>query len=203
VLLAVDVMHAATGDSKYIEVARRLADVLATFQSKQDKTAGSFRCTGGDVCMDCHAAAMIALSRAAILLNEPKYAAAVKRGFAQYVFDSDAATGNDVFVWMVPDGRLRDPYYWIYKVCLLLRSLEGMGLLVEHGLLHLSRDEWTRLQKLQSTALTYLAQTVHARGDLVELLTSYKSGETNSETQAWALLGLYPVEHDYLKGREH
>ncbi len=208
VLLAVDLMHAATGDPKYIDVARRLADVLLTFQSRKGKSAGGFRCTGGDVCMDCHAAALVALSRAAILLNERRYALAVKRGFELYSLDSAAATGEDIFVWMVPEGNHRDSYYLIYKAGLLLRSLEGVGLLAERGLLRLTRDEWAHVQKLRSSATNYIAQTVHARGELQELLTSYKSGETNSETQAWALLGLYPIEHEYLsehealKGRE-
>ncbi len=83
----------------------------------------------------------------------------------------------------------------------MLRSLEALEVLSERGLVQLKRDEWNTIRELQSRALDYMARTVHSRGALDELFTCHMAGETNSETQAWALLGMHRIEHEHSEGR--
>ena len=195
-ILAVDTMYSATRDAHYLAVLRRLADVLSSFQVKRGSSANTFICNGNDSFLDCHTAGMIALARAAVATGNQRYAEAVHRALHAYRIDPEADTGHDVYIRIRPGNLDRDSYYWIYKAGLLLRSLESVEVLSEHRLLKLGRSEWSLLQDLQSRALHYIARTVHARGELDELFTCHRSSETNSETQAWALLGLYPVEHE-------
>ena len=200
-LLAVDTMYSATGDSHYLEVIRNLANVLLTFQARHGSSVDTFICNGNDSFMDCQAAGIIAMARAAVATGNKRYAQSARRALNAYRIDPDADTGHDVYIHIRPTGRDRDSYYWIYKAGLLLRSLESMEVLSERGLLKLKGAEWTFIKELQSRALNYVARTVHARGNLDELFTCHRSSETNSETQAWALLGLYRIEHERTEGR--
>ena len=113
----------------------------------------------------------------------------------------DADIGHDVFVRTRESGGDRDSYYWVYKAGMLLRSLESLEVLSERQLLKLTPADWEFMRALQTRTLNYIARTVHARGTLEEIFTCHRCAETNSETQAWALLGLYRVEHERTSGR--
>ena len=202
VLLAADTMFVATRDTRYLDVVRKLADVLLAFQSHHGANTGAFGCFGNnDAHLDCHAAAIVALARAAVALGERRYADAARLGFEAYRVDPNADTGQDVFVRARASEGDRDSYYWVYKAGLLLRSLEALEVLSERQLLKLTPADWEFMRSVRTRTLDYIAKTTHARGTLYEILTSYRSAETNSETQAWALLGLYPVEHARTSGR--
>ena len=114
--------------------------------------------------------------------------------------DPNADIGQDVFV-RTRENSDRDSYYWVYKAGLLLRSLESLDVLSEQQLLKLTPADWALMRTLRSRTLEYIARTVHARGTLNEIHTCHRCAETNSETQAWALLGLYRVEHERTSGR--
>jgi len=141
------------------------------------------------------------MARAAVALREKRYATIALRAFEAYSVNKDADTGYDVFVPIHSQGDERDPYYWIYKAGLLLRSLESLEVLAERRLLKLKPVHWAKLTELQKRAVAYIGRTVHTRGSLYELFTCHRSTETNSETQAWALLGLHRIEHERAEGR--
>jgi len=200
-ILAVDTMHVATGEPRYLDIMSRLANVLLHFQVKSGPVENNLICNGNDTFLDCHAADMVALARAAVATGDRRYAEAARRGLQAYRIDPNADTGHDVYVLQNAQVSNQDGYYWIFKAGLLLRSMEALEVLSERGLIKLKRDEWYQIQELQRRSLDYIARTVHARGNLDELFTCHKSGETNSETQAWALLGLYRIEHERSEGR--
>jgi len=202
VLLAADTMFVATRDTRYLDIVRKLADVLLAFQSHHGSHTGAFGCFGSnDSHLDCHAATIVALARAAVALRETRYADAAHRGFKAYRVNTDADIGHDVFVRTRENGGDRDSYYWVYKAGMLLRSLESLEVLSERQLLKLTPADWEFMRALQTRTLKYIARTVHARGTLEEIFTCHRCAETNSETQAWALLGLYRVEHERTSGR--
>jgi uncharacterized protein YyaL (SSP411 family) len=200
-ILAVDTMYVATGEPRYLDIMSRLANVLLHFQVQRGPVENNLICNGNDTFLDCHAADMVALARAAVATGNRRYAEAARRGLQAYRIDPDADTGHDVYVLQNAQVSNQDGYYWIFKAGLMLRSLEALEVLSERGLILLKRDEWYKIQELQKRALAYIARTVHARGNLDELFTCHKAGETNSETQAWALLGLYRIEHERSEGR--
>jgi hypothetical protein len=144
---------------------------------------------------------MVAMARAAVATGNRRYAESARRGLRAYHIDPDADTGRDVYVLQNEHVHNQDAYYWIFKAGLMLRSMEGLEVLSEHGLLQLSRNDWKTIQDLQRRALNYIARTVHVRANLAELFTCHKATETNSETQAWALLGMYRIEHERTQGR--
>lgn len=201
VTLAVNTMYVATADSHYLDVMRLLADVLMEFQVQSGPVANNFNCSINNCYLDCHAAAMIAMARAAIATGDRSYAESARRGLHSYHIDPEAETGRDVYVLPYAQSKDRDQFYWIFKAGLMLRSLEALEVLSERGLVQLKRDEWNTIRELQSRALDYMARTVHSRGALDELFTCHMAGETNSETQAWALLGMHRIEHEHSEGR--
>ena len=203
VMLAVATMHEATADSRYLNLMRPLADALMQFQVQVQHGlyANSFHCLGENIFLDCHAAAMVAMARAAVATGDRRYAESARRGLHAYRISPEADTGNDVYLLQNGQSKSGDTYYWVFKAGLLLRSLEALEVLSEHGLVKLSNDEWHTIGELQRRALAYISRTVHARGSLDELLTCHKAAETNSESQAWALLGMYPIEHERAVGQ--
>ena len=202
VALALDTMYSATKDSRYVDQMRRVADVLLTFRVRKGPLVNSFDCDHHIGCfLDCQAAAMVALSRVAMVTNDPRYAEAAQKGLSPIQIDPDADTGHDVYVIPRTNTKEGDGYYWIFKGGLLLRSLESLTVLNERNLIHLSATDWQTIRELRRRTLDYVARTIHRRGDFGEIFTCHKATETNSETQAWALLGMYRVEHERTQGR--
>ena len=201
VILALDTMYVATADSHYVEIMRRLANVLMHFQVRGGPVDGNFICNGNDTFLDCHAADMVAMARAAVATGNRRFAESARRGLRAYRIDPNGDTGRDVFVLQNARVHNQDAYYWIFKAGLLLRSMEALEVLSEHHLVRLSRDDWKTIEDLQKRALNYIARTAHVRDNLTELFTCHKATETNSETQAWALLGMYRIEHERTRGR--
>lgn len=202
VALALDTMYSATKDARYVAPMRKVADTLLTFQVKQGPLSYNFNCDHHIGCfLDCHAAAMVALARVALLTGDRRYAEAAQKGLGPIQIDDNGETGKDVFVKPRLNAGDVDGYYWIFKGGILLRSLESLSVLDERGLIHLSADEWRTIFELRRRTLAYLARTAHQRGNLTEIFTCHKAGETNSETQAWALLGMHRIEHERTEGR--
>jgi hypothetical protein len=201
VILALDTIYAATGDVRYLNLLRRMTDVLLELRIKSGPLKDSFFCIHHSLFLDCHASAMIALARAAAATANHTYAEAARRGLNSYAINPDADTGQDVYFRQRADAKQGDSYYWVFKAGLLLRSLEGLEVLAEKRLVQLSDAEWSLIRDLQRRAVDYIARAAHLRGNLYEILTCHKAGETNSESQAWALLGLSRVEHE--RAEEH
>jgi len=202
VVLALDTMYLATRDARYVKDLQHLANILLELQMNRGALADNFICVHHSFFLDCHASAMIAIARAAVATGDHRYAESAKRALRAYKFDPKAGTGNDVFFPQHDNAKDGDSYYWVFKAGLLLRSLEALEVLAERNLTKLSPTDWALLRELQRRAVAYVARTAHARGSLEELLTCHKAGETNSETQAWALLGLYPIEHERAEGHK-
>ena len=57
-------------------------------------------------------------------------------------------------------------------------------------------DRRTRgyIRQLRAAATDYIHTSTIRRGRSLEILTSFRSGETNSESQPWMVLGLFPID---------
>jgi hypothetical protein len=187
-------MVLATGDGHYLETLRRFATVLQHLQIENGDATGGFASTSENVYFDCQAAAVIAMARAAIAANEPQFAYSAKLGLEAYHVDSEAASGEDVYVILNSQNRNHDSIHWVNKAGLLLRSLEAVEILAEQERVSLKYEETVQIRDLRERALHYIDQTMHIRGRLNEFYTADKAHETNVETQSWVALGLLPVE---------
>lgn len=166
---------------------------------------------------DCHSAVLLALVRAAPLLGNRRIAAAVGRGLGDYrlhVFDrylghSDrfeaVATGmaynyrrhypllSHLAAWRYrrrtqPAGA--DPIVWSYKAALALRLFRALRQSDDAALQTVAAEHGARLAAFDARLRHLLAGLVRDTGDGIEILNSPRSGEGNSETQPWAMLGL-------------
>src|SRR5262249_53822397 len=75
--LGLDCMYRATGDDQYRQGLQQAVEILLDLRhdsgpSLSDSLKGGFTCNQKDSFLDCHAAALLALARAAFTLNDPR-----------------------------------------------------------------------------------------------------------------------------------
>ncbi|MFL0585010.1 hypothetical protein ACH0BU_00015 [Sphingomonas olei] len=90
------------------------------------------------------------------------------------------------------DDDLVDTGFWTYKLGLALRAFHLIDHAAATGRLALPDATRAHLQQLAATATQALLRAADYRDGLIEVRTSFNAGETNSETQPWAALGLVP-----------
>jgi hypothetical protein len=108
------------------------------------------------------------------------------------------ARGDDeIFIPVDPNRPSgRDGILWGFKAGMLLRGLAAAELAANAS--RIMVDDHTRgyIQRLRAAATDYINTSTIPRGRSLEILTSYRSGETNSE-----LLGLVPIDPVVAQGR--
>jgi hypothetical protein len=86
-----------------------------------------------------------------------------------------------------------DTGYWNYKLALTLRALLAVQRASRDGILQVSASDHRSIAvKVQICRDALMASVRHHETSL-EVLTCHTAGETNSETQPWAALGLDPI----------
>lgn len=224
VTLAAVTMHRATGEAAYLARLKRLGEVLLDFELPIGRVDGE---AASAILMrmhspeagpaDCHAAVLLALTRAAPLVGDPRLAAAIDRGLADYavrIFDSyqghpyrfeAVATGMAynrrrhhplAAQWLAWRYRRRaqpagaDPIVWTYKAGLSLRLFAALRQSEDPAVRAVAARHRERIAACEAALRRLLAGVVTERGDGLEFRASPLSRETNSETQPWATLGL-------------
>jgi hypothetical protein len=98
----------------------------------------------------------------------------------------------------LPGGRTDGQHhtgFWNFKAGLGLRFFAALRDSPVAGLQAIAGRHGDRIELFEAILRRQLAQSVAERGQCVEIRTSMLSGETNSETQPWAMLGL--LGHPY------
>ena len=86
-----------------------------------------------------------------------------------------------------------DTGYWNYKSALTLRALLAVQRASRDGILRVSASDHRSIAVKIQICRDALMASVRRHENSMEVLTCHGAGETNSETQPWAALGLDPV----------
>lgn len=87
--------------------------------------------------------------------------------------------------------RRTENAFWNFKAGLTLRLLGALRNSPNSSLRSLALRHGERLERLETILRGQIVKSVTQRGDSVEIRTAVSSGETNSETQPWVMLGLF------------
>jgi hypothetical protein len=209
-VLGVATMFRATGAAEYLRRLVRLCEVLLDFEMPfEDKAGGPasaflMRRDNRDTAyFDCQSAALLALTRAAGIVDDPAFSAAVERGLSAYALTTCAVDLSqphkiDTVAVELPGGRTAGQHhtgFWNFKAGLGLRFFAALRASPAASLQAIAARDAERLALFEAILRRQLATSIIERDQCVEIRSSVLSGETNSETQPWAMLGL--VGHPY------
>jgi tRNA (mo5U34)-methyltransferase len=160
--------------------------------------------------LDCQAAALLALARAAYWGDpDRRISDAIRRGLRgivpTYSYADQGEQGTlsyeSIAVRKKTGGTLRDTGYWNFKLGLTLRAFNAIRQMQELGALSLDPDTLKHLDLMTRISRWAILPSVRRSDATVEVLTCQKAGETNSETQPWVALGLVPAIEWAILGR--
>jgi hypothetical protein len=206
VILAVVTMYRVTGDEAYCHRLAELCDVMLDFEKCFADIAGN-QASGflmgvhsqRTVFLDCHSAALLALTEAARHLNDSRLAATIDRGLESYCLETtvinwiDGMRKIDVVAvnWLDDNGiRHTNNGFWNFHVGLTLRFFNALRSACDPALQAIARRHRDRIDLLESVMRRQLEKSMTRHADSVEFRCSVFSAETNSETQPWVTLGL-------------
>src|SRR5947207_1657763 len=160
--------------------------------------------------LDCHCAALLALARAAVH-GDPgnRISQAIHRALrgTLILLASAEQYGHPGLslesLWIRSRTGIppQDGGFWVYKLGVALRAFNAIRQVHAAGLLPLDGMILAYMNELAEVARRGLFAALRREGNAMEVLTSARSGETNSETQPWAALGLVPAVEWELYGR--
>ena len=208
VVLSLDCMVRATGQPRYrVLLAAGTRLILATQSPPTGDEHPHVTFRDGWArhlpFLDNHAACILALARAAwhgdidCAINDAIHQAI--RGIRFYTGTIDAGNGPKVaydgLAVTSPTKRHLhvDTGFWNYKLGITLRALHATLAAAEGGVLAMTGEQLTQASLRIEMARHQIAGSCRAHGEQLEVLTCYRAGETNSETQPWVGLGLVPV----------
>ena len=211
VILGVATMYRATSAANYLRRLARLCDVLLKFEIRFRDPAGNLASgflmrmnSPRAAFVDCHSAALLALTQAVRYLDDPRLVAAIERGFANYV----VATGATSAGWPLEmdtistnivtrrgTGRTENAF-WNFKAGMTLRFFAALRASPHPALRSIVARHSQRLDLFESVLLRQIERSITEREDSIEIRTAVSAGETNSETQPWVMLGLFGHPYD-------
>jgi hypothetical protein len=205
VILAVATMRRSTGAVEYLDQIGPLCEILLDLERPYTDCGGEpasgfvMRNDAPLVAhVDCHSAALLALVQAARLAPEPRLIAAIDRGLRAYCLDSCALTlgeprrvdGIATLVRDAAGNRHSEPAFWNFKAGLTLRLFTALRNAPEPELRAVAARHRDRLELFELILRRQIARSLAENDGEIELRCSDLSGETNSETQPWVMLGL-------------
>jgi len=202
VILGVVTMYRATGSPDYLRRLVRLCEVLLDFELRFDGAVGQpasaflmRKDSPRQAFVDCHSAALLALTHAARYVGDPRLGAVIDRGLTSYGVETCWLGGrvvDTVSVVMIDEAGTRrtENAYWNFKAGLTLRFFAALRNAADPGLRAILDRHRERMQLLESFLRAQLERSVTERDGTLEMRCSVMSRETNSESQPWAMLGL-------------
>jgi|GEM_PF-138593 len=207
VILALDAMARAFPEETYQD---QLVHCLTILCDRETPVAGADDESLFHGELDCHCTTLLAIARGAAYAADTYELAqqvrsalrAIKIGHVpSALFGSHGPDFFSLYVRPRAGQSAQDAGFWVFKLGLALRAFNALNQAHAAGHLTLDAETMAWMGQLTEAALTGLRDAARANGDELEILTSLRSGETNSETQPWAALGLVPVIEYELFGR--
>ena len=148
--------------------------------------------------VDCHSAALLALTRAAQLVDDPRLAAAIDRGLASYCLETCRVEAGQSFKVDTIATSMVDAHgtrrtadaYWNFKVGITLRFFQALRQAHRPELRQIAARHRERMALLEMIMRDQLRRSTTEHQDGTEIRCSVHASETNSETQPWVMLGL-------------
>jgi hypothetical protein len=147
--------------------------------------------------LDCQSAALLALTQAARIMHDSRLPEIIERGIAAYRLAPqaiDLGTGGriDTVGIASPDaaGEIGETAFWNFKAGLTLRFFGALRRSPNAAVQAIASRHRDRLAVFDTVLRRQLAQAAVEHCGCIEFRTSVVSGETNSETQPWVMLGL-------------
>ena len=206
VILGVVTMYRATNAADYLRRLAQLCDVLLEFEVRF-KDGATGHASGFLMRMqsprasyvDCHSAALLALTQAARYLDNPRFVAAIERGLANYrVETSIDAAGRpyeiETLSTIMVDRfgvRRTENTFWNFKVGMTLRFFAALRNSPNPALRSVVAQDGERIELFDIVLRRQLEKSITQREDSIEIRTAVSATETNSETQPWVMLGLF------------
>ena len=206
VVLGVVTMYRATKAADYLRRLKRLCDVLLEFEMRFHDVTGNpasgflMRKNSPPLAfVDCHSAALLALTQATRYLDDPRIVAAIERGLAAYFVEiGTVAAGrpdkSDTVSTAVVDRRgIRhtNNSFWNFKVGMTLRFFAALRKSPNASLRSIAARHRERMELFEMILRRQIERSITEREGGIEIRTSVSAGETNSETQPWVMLGLF------------
>jgi hypothetical protein len=211
VILGVVTMYRATGDDDYRRRLGWLCDVLLDFEVKFLDVAGNpasgflMRLDSPRAAyVDCHSAALLALTQASRYISDPRLAAAIDRGLASYFLETSRVDVggprrvDTVSTTMIDDHgtrRTENPF-WNFKAGMTLRFFGALRTTPDRALEAVAARHRDRIELFEIILRRQLERSITERDDGVEIRCAEIAAETNSETQPWVMLGLLGHPYD-------
>ena len=211
VILGVVTMYRATNAADYLRRLARLCDVLLEFEVRSHDIGGNpasgflMRMTSPRVAyVDCHSAALLALTQATRYLDDPRLVAAVERGLASYCVESCIiAAGNPYEIETVSTSivdrlgtRRTENAFWNFKAGMTLRFFAALRRSSHPSLRSIVARYGKRMDLFEAVLRDQLERSITHAGGGIEIRTAVSAAETNSETQPWVMLGLFGHPYD-------
>jgi hypothetical protein len=206
VILGLVTMYRATNSEDYLRRLATLCDLLLEFELAFDDM-GSGRASGFLMRLDsprasyvdCHSAALLALTQASRFISNPRLPAAIERGLASYGLHTCAVDiGHphkiDTVSTLMVDGhgnRAIENAFWNFKTGMTLRFFSAVRSSPQADLQAIVARHSERMELFEFVLRRQLERSVTWHGDSVEIRTAVPANETNSETQPWVMLGLF------------
>ena len=211
VILGVATMYRVTRDDDYVRRLGQLCDVLLDFEVKFLDVAGNpasgflMRLDSPRAAyVDCHSAALLALTQAARYISDPRLAAAIDRGLASYFLETcrvdigGPRKVDTVSTTMIDDHgtrRTENPF-WNFKAGMTLRFFGALRTTPNQALEAVAARHRDRIELFEIILRRQLERSITERDDGVEIRCAEIAAETNSETQPWVMLGLLGHPYD-------
>jgi hypothetical protein len=211
VILGVVTMHRATGADNYRDRLGRLCEVLLDFEVRFLDVAGNpasgflMRLDSPRAAyVDCHSAALLALTQASRYISDPRLAAAIDRGLASYFLETcmvdvgGPRKVDTVSTTMIDaHGTLRtENPFWNFKAGMTLRFFNALRNSADPALQAVAARHRDRVDLFEIILRRQLERSITERDDGVEVRCAEIAAETNSETQPWVMLGLLGHPYD-------
>jgi hypothetical protein len=206
VILGLVTMYRATNAADYLRRLAQLCNVLLEFEVRSHNLRGGpasgflMRMTSPRVAyVDCHSAALLALTQAARYFDNPRLVAAIERGLASYCVETCTVTAADpyemdtVSTSMVNrlGTRRTENALWNFKVGMTLRFFAALRRSPHPALQSIAARYRARMDLFEIVLRSQLERSITQAEESIEIRTAVSAGETNSETQPWVMLGLF------------
>jgi hypothetical protein len=203
-VLGTATMYRTTGSDDYRRRLELLCEVLLGFAAPAAAADGApamaflMRKDNPRAYLDCHSAALLALTQAARISGAERLASVIERGLSAYRLAPQAiecgasGTLDTLGVAMPRDSGtgISDTAMWNFKAGLTLRFFAALRHSPDRALQAIVARHGERIFSFEAVLRRQLAQSIAERDGCIEFRTSVLSGETNSETQPWVMLGL-------------
>lgn len=201
-MLGTATMYGATGSADYRRRLERMRNVLLDFEVRFEDhtgtTASAFlmrKDSPRAPYVDCHSAALLALTQAARFVPNPRLVAAIAAGIRSYGLETCRFAGgliDTIQALMVDEhGTYRtENAFWNFKAGLTLRFFAALRAAAAPELAAIADANKERIELLEMVIRRQLTKSLTVHPDGLEFRTSSLSAETNSESQPWITLGL-------------